>query len=1025
MPGQTMRRNTWTVASLLFCSGACALVYQTVWLRQFRLIFGASTFATGAVLAIFMAGLGLGSWLLGPRADASERPLKLYGKLEIGIALSAAVTPAIIWLVRWIYLATGGSAAIGLALATILRVVLSALVRAVPTILMGGTLPAAARTAESDDDHGRKRLALLYGANTIGAVTGALLATFYLLEHLGNTRTLWIAAAVNLAVGAVAILTGRSGAMAVRPEPLESRAAFVDRARLPVLIASFTTGFVFLLMELVWYRMLSPLLGGTTFMFGLILAVALAGIGLGGAVYSMSPSGRPATAGGFALTCTLEALAVIAPFALGDRLAIAALYLRSFGTIGFSGYVFIWLLLTAVVVLPVAFISGIQFPMLISLLGRGREGIGRDVGAAYAWNTAGAIAGSLAGGFGLLPLLTATGAWKLVAFLLIALGLAATAYAVRGKQRGLALAAGIVAVIAFAGTTATGPTAPWRHSGIGAGRAEPPSSATTLKDWINRERRTQVWDGEGRESSIALFADTDLSLIVNGKSDGSARADAGTQVMDSLIPAFVKGNVKTAAVVGLGTGTSAGWLGVLPGIERVDVIELEPLVVEAASRFMLVNNDVLRNPKVTIQIGDAREILVASPQTYDIIFSEPSNPYRAGIASLYTREFYAAAAKRLNKGGVFAQWMQVYGADATTIRTVYATLATSFPHIETWWTNRGDLLLFASKEPVSYDAAALRKRLMTEPFQSALHQAWRVETLEAFFAHYMANDTFASTVAKGATINTDDRTVVEFSFARTLYSGSFSMSMLRRSARTLNAHRPRLVRGQVNWTDVDQNISSYMPDNSLRGGLALAFEKRAFRQAYDIYASEPWQPLNSEELVAVAFTLAEAGDAAAEELIEYHRQWQPLEADAVTARLRLRQKRYAEAAQALSRAFTGYRTNPWPLPVVMAYSLDTALELANDKAAAPVVYQALSEPFAAGQWADHRRIVALAVAEKTGGCGPEAIRALQAFEPYPLWRPEALRMRADCYTRAGLPLAEQARRDYQEFLNAQPPRLLP
>src|SRR5947207_12698683 len=165
-----MRRSTATPAALLFFSGACALTYQTVWLRQFRLIFGASTFATAAVLAIFMGGLGVGSAILGKCADAHPRPLAFYGNLELLIALSAALSPALLWLVAKAYFAIGGSVKLGLFFATVVRLVLSALVLAIPTILMGGTLPAAARAIETSDDAGRRRLALLYGVNTLGAV---------------------------------------------------------------------------------------------------------------------------------------------------------------------------------------------------------------------------------------------------------------------------------------------------------------------------------------------------------------------------------------------------------------------------------------------------------------------------------------------------------------------------------------------------------------------------------------------------------------------------------------------------------------------------------------------------------------------------------------------------------------------------------------------------------------------------------------------------------------------------------------
>ncbi|HEX3111219.1 MAG TPA: fused MFS/spermidine synthase, partial [Thermoanaerobaculia bacterium] len=409
-----MRRKTATPAVLLFFSGACALTYQTVWFRQFRLIFGASTFATAAVLAIFMGGLGLGSAFLGRRADAHPKPLVFYGNLELLIAVSAAASEVLLWLVAKLYFATGGSVTLGIFVASVVRLVLSAIVLAVPTVMMGGTLPAVARAVETNEDDGRRNVALLYGANTLGAVTGTLLSTFFALEVFGNRKTLLVAVLVNAVIAVIARSIGTQwGAGGSPARDGERAAAPSSNGRTRVLIAAGIVGFAFLLMELVWYRMLAPLLGGSTFTFGLILAVALLGIGLGGAAYSFWSGRGRATVGGFALTCSLEAVAIAVPFAMGDRLAIAEALLRDLGPFGFQGYVIAWTLLTIVVVLPAAFIAGIQFPLLISLLGSGRDDVGRDVGHAYAWNTAGAIAGSLAGGFGLIPLLSAPGAWRL------------------------------------------------------------------------------------------------------------------------------------------------------------------------------------------------------------------------------------------------------------------------------------------------------------------------------------------------------------------------------------------------------------------------------------------------------------------------------------------------------------------------------------------------------------------------------------------------------------------------------------
>jgi hypothetical protein len=408
-------RSVLRVAALLFGSGACALVYQIAWLRELRLVFGASTAASAAVLAIFMGGLGVGSAWLGRRADAAAKPLSLYGNLELGVALAAALTPALVWLARTVYVAFGGSVVLGGFGSTVLRLVLSVLVLAGPTVLMGGTLPAAARAVEVEGDARRRAVALLYGANALGAVLGAFASTFVLLEVFGVRLTLWMACLVNVLVGVSARAMSRSMRAPVSSAEAGTTSVSKRSAEAPrafVLAAAAAVGFAFFLVELVWYRMLAPLLGGSSYTFGLILSVALLGIGAGGALYAAFGADRRATLFGFAITCALEAVLVAVPYALGDRVAVLALLLRPLGAVGFPGLVLGWAAITAIVAFPAAVLAGYQFPLLIALLGSGRREVGRDVGLAYAWNTAGAIAGSLAGGFGILPLLSAPGAWR-------------------------------------------------------------------------------------------------------------------------------------------------------------------------------------------------------------------------------------------------------------------------------------------------------------------------------------------------------------------------------------------------------------------------------------------------------------------------------------------------------------------------------------------------------------------------------------------------------------------------------------
>ncbi|HSN99725.1 MAG TPA: hypothetical protein VLS89_15625, partial [Candidatus Nanopelagicales bacterium] len=365
------------VAALLFGSGAAALVYQIAWQREFRLIFGSSTAASAAVLAIFIGGTGAGSLLLGRRADRSPRPLRLYAALELAIAALAAASPPLLDLARAAYRALGGTFGLGMPAGTLLRLLLAALVLGAPTLLMGGTLPAAARSVAPPTDTRRRVVAFLYAANTFGAVLGCSAATFGLLESLGTRRTLWLACVSNAAVALIAWLLARSESPSPAESPAESPAgspagspptpssppAPESAPALPaplVLTFAALSGFLFFWMELVWYRMLGPLLGGTVYTFGLILAVALLGIALGGLAYGAARTRAPATAQTLSLTCALLALALALPFALGDRIALLALALRPSPGATLLHYLPGWLAVAALVILPAALVAGAQ-----------------------------------------------------------------------------------------------------------------------------------------------------------------------------------------------------------------------------------------------------------------------------------------------------------------------------------------------------------------------------------------------------------------------------------------------------------------------------------------------------------------------------------------------------------------------------------------------------------------------------------------------------------------------------------------
>jgi spermidine synthase len=788
--------------------------------------------------------------------------------------------------------------------------------------------------------------------------------------------------------------------------------------------------------------MLGPLLGGSVFTFGIILAVALFGIGLGGACYAFFGADREATLGSFALTCLLEAFFIALPYALGDHIATIALLLRPLGIMRFSGLVMGWTMVTALVVLPASFMAGVQFPMLIALLGRGRDRVGAHTGLAYAANTAGAIAGALAGGFGLLPALTVLGSWKLVAWLLVILGVTSGLAVMRRSASWFAPLASVLlgAVVIFL-LEAEGPTAVWRHGQIGVGRAPAMATASrnNYRQWENMVRRAIKWERDGEESTVGLDGRMGYAFIVNGKSDGHARIDAPTQVMVGLLGALFHPGVKRAMVIGLGTGSTAGWLGALPGIESVEVAELEPAVLHVAEQASLFNHEALKNPKVHVTIGDARETLLTSHDTFDIIASEPSNPYRAGVASLYTREYYQAIRNRLAQDGIFLQWLQAYDVDNQTVRTVYATLGSVFPEVETWELEVNDLLLVASRKKINHDLTQLRERLKQEPFRSAFLSAWRATDAEGVFGHFVARGSLAKaiTFVDKDQLNTDDLNVIEFGFARSTKAAGESQTLraeeIRDIARSREEHRPAELEKELDWDRAaDAWIGFRAAEGNPTPGLRVPERQRPLAAAYENFltgnlheAARAWravgrEPATPTELGMVAEALAEAGDEAASPYIDRLRETQPTEASAILGRLRFRQDKYTEAAYALDAAFRAYRTDGWAWPMIMTHALETMSHLiSRDANALKILRTSIEEPFAGLMLDEARREILLKLAvlrEPDANCA----QALSSYEPYPLWQQPLLSWRARCYEMLRHADAARAAKERDEYDSNEP-----
>lgn len=1059
-------KDTARVAVFLFGSGLAALVYQTTWERMLRLVFGASTAASSAVLAIFLGGLGIGGAWLGKRAEAHERPLQLYGNLEAGVALSAAATPLLVDVAARVYWGLGGVGALGTVGATLVRLALSAVVLGPSVVLMGGTLPAAARAVERDDDVARGRLAALYAANTAGAVVGALLGTFLLFEIFGLRLALWLAALVNLLVAMLARAQGSREA----PVPIRLRAVdategsrgtahelAVTRA---VYTAAAVVGFAFLGLEIVWYRILGPILGGSSFTFGLILAVALAGIGLGSALYAKRAERKPATLQLLAATVALEAACAAFPLALGDNVGLLAAYTRPMASLGFIALVLSWAAITAVVVLPAAVVAGYQFPVMFALLGAGRARVARQVGLAYAFNTAGSIAGSLAVGFFLLPHFGAVGVWRLVGIVLVLLALGLVALDLlraRKHWSGRAVPALLAGALAGSLLSADGPTAVTRHTPIGAGRANIAGlDKNQLRAWKHDMRLRLLWERDGIESSLGVTNAEGLTFMVSGKADGAVFGDRGTQALLGIIPALLHAEVKSAFVLGLGTGMTAGWLASVPGVDRVDVAELEPAITEVARAASRANQDVLGRANVHLFIGDGREFLLTHDRKYDLLVSEPSNPYRAGVASLFTREFYLAAAERLNPKGIFAQWVQGYEIDAQTLRIVLVTLGAVFPVVEAWQTQGGDLLLLATREARVIDVDRLRERVRAEPFRSVLPRTGLVSDAEGVLSRFLAGDAVVRAIgAAGAVpVNTDDDNVLEYAFARHVGVGDGMLSVrLAELTQARGLARPA-VRGAVDWRRVDELRGRAwlvvgggkapdlpLPDAGTRAraqAFAAGCSGDLVRAGRLWFSQGDTAPHDVVESFALGQILAQQKDERALALAsELGREGFGAEEHVIRGRYLSAKGKPSEALDEVLLAIAALRNSALPLCDASRQAVELVLMLGTREPtlAARGARALLEGPLAAYNYEGRRSEVAQQLAFLSAEPAL-CVAALGRNLELPRWQLRFLSARAECLERANHPLAGRARSDLTDWvgnsegdisvgLELPPPVLLP
>jgi spermidine synthase len=718
---------------LAFCfllSGIAALVYQTAWTRQFALVFGTSELAVATVLAAYMGGLALGAWLVERWLPRVSKPVLTYAGLELGIGASAALlVPALLAASDWLLRALFGDQPAppdSTHASTSLFYLLSAFVAlSIPTVLMGATLPLLARQVVSDERQIGGRIGFLYAMNTAGAVAGALATAFWLLPELGLTWSVRIAALLNVLIFALAVWIARRGDAAA-PLPAVRAASSADALWiLPVMLASGAISFFH---EVLWTRMLSHVIGSSIHAFGVMVASFLAGIALGGAVGARVARTRERALQLFPIAQIACAVAAASGFVLLDYLLPASHALVDTATFG------------ALILLPLTFFIGTTFPLAVRILATGADDAASASARVYAWNTVGAIIGSLAAGFVLIPWLRFEGAIQFAVIASCVIGAASAWRVARPAPKFAVFAAAVTVCVVFQ------PGVPDRLL-----RRSP----------LNIANDGEIaWYDVGRSASVVVLKqDGGLVLRTNGLPEAMMETPGMPPRFSGefwLTPLAVvaRPDVRDMLVVDYGGGVVIE--AVPPSVRRLDVIELEPQVI-AANRATapLRKRDPLSDPRLTIISNDARGALNLTRRKYDAIVSQPSHPWTAGASHLYTLEFMRQVREHLNEGGVFVQWMNVAFVDASLLRSLTATLLAAFPEVRLYRPDPDTLLFLASAQPLNIEAAlvASGRPLSDSPEhygRSGIHGA---EDLLAALALDAAG---ARALAAGAKLITDD-----------------------------------------------------------------------------------------------------------------------------------------------------------------------------------------------------------------------------------------------------------------------------
>jgi len=810
-----------------FFSGVSGLIYEILWTRMLVKIIGAAPFAISIVLTVFMAGLGIGSYVAGRVIDRIKQPIKLvkiYGILELLIGAYGLVLPLLLTAFLPIYAVIYNRLFNYFMLYNILTFVGCSILLCIPVICMGATLPILCRFYVTRLSHLGTHAGRLYGLNTIGAAFGALLCGFWLISLLGVPGTLVFAVLINGVIGLLCLLVGSKEREIVidvqQPQKADTETVRYPAVVIGALVIFAVSGFCAMSYEVIWTKLLGLIVGPTTYSFTIVLVTFITGLALGSMLFGWlgDKMKRPVW-----LLISTQIAAGLLVLGISQILGNSQLFFSKllytfrehFAMLSLSKAAILFIFM----ILPTLCL-GATFPLVSKIYTQSILKVGRSIGVAYAINTIGAVLGSFCAGFVLIPQFGKENSLSLVIGLQLLTSLVIAGVIVLGRKEGV-MRWFSVGVPALAGLVLCFYFPIWNHLALSLGRYHRFGEIeTSIKNtgWlesflqgpeiltrIQRGELVYYGDGIGGFTTVLKYPGVlggfEYSLANSGKPDASSRADMQTQTLLAHFPMLFHRDPKTVMVLGLASGITTGEVLCYP-VERLDVLDINQQVVAASDFFIPWNNHVLSNSRTNLIIQDGRAHLQLTDRKYDVIISEPSNPWMAGLAALFTREFFTLGRDRLNEDGIFCQWVHVYEMDWSAFALIGRAFEEVFPnnllvvtepstfgsdYLLVGFKGGDKLVLENAQRKLSY---AKQSKNMTLADPRLLYRLIMSEDLRELFGP--------------GPVNTDSRPRLEFAAPKLMYTNDLKISRNIRSGKKLDPRTTHIV--QQVTADVNAQI---------------------------------------------------------------------------------------------------------------------------------------------------------------------------------------------------------------------------